>query len=80
MKDRIKCCYPECTQDATHTGAFGAEVGDEVLGQVPLCEEHFNYVQDPEHKKEVDDLFGPPLWFLPILTRDVKELWANETL
>ena len=80
MNEKIKCCYPNCTQAATHTAAFGAETGDEALGQVPLYKEHFKYVQNPENEEEVSDLFGPSLWFLPILTSKVKELWEDEAL
>ena len=78
MNPVVKCCYPDCTEAATKTGVFGAEAGDEVLGQVPLCDAHFEYVQAGEHKEEVDDLFGPPIRFIPQLTHRVKEIWSEE--
>lgn len=80
MNDQIKCCYPECTQDATCTACFGAETGDEILGQVPLCEQHYQYILAPENAAEVSDLFGPLMYSLPILTSKVKEMWNNEAL
>ncbi len=80
MTPRVVCCYPTCTKDATKTGVFGADVGDEILGQVPLCDEHYKYVQAEEHKAEVEDLFGPPIRFIPKLTYKVREVWNDEAL
>ena len=80
MTPRVVCCYPGCIEDATKTGVFGTEYGDEILGQVPLCDEHYDYVQAEENKEEVEDLFGPPIRFIPELTAKVREAWNDEAL
>lgn len=75
---KITCCYPECGKPATKTGIFGDGKAEDVLGDVPLCNKHFDYVQDEANQEEVEDLFGTHGRFVNHLTGKVKEMWGKE--
>lgn len=74
---KLKCSYPECEAEATCTGTFRDDDG-EGIGDVPLCLEHYKYVQDPENQLEVLDLYGTPVAFFTGIKPGLEKSWNEE--